>query len=133
LRTASLFPERGTEVRISPLLEGIRTLSGEKIQWYLASELRDRIRSSELRISIMDKLVRKQLEVEPRQFDGRLLHQFARSWRMVPLTRLAKEQQIVLRTARRWVERYRKSGLAGLVRKERNDRTNAGCCLSSRK
>jgi len=27
----------------------------------------------------------------------------------VPLTRLAKEQQIVLRTARRWVERYRKS------------------------
>ena len=40
----------------------------------------------------------------------------------VPLTRLAKEQQIVLRTARRWVERYRKSGLAGLVRKERNDK-----------
>ena len=56
-----LFAERGTEVRISPLLEGIRTLSGEKIQWYLASELRDRIRSSGLRISIMDKLVRKQL------------------------------------------------------------------------
>ena len=70
-----LFAERGTEVRISPLLEGIRTLSGEKIQWYLASELRDRIRSSELRISVMDKLARKQLEVEPRQFDGRLLHQ----------------------------------------------------------
>ena len=37
-------------------------------------------------------------------------------------TRLAKEQQIVLRTARRWVERYRKSGLAGLIRKERNDK-----------
>ena len=36
-----LFAERGTELRISPLLEGIRTLSGEKIQWYLASELRD--------------------------------------------------------------------------------------------
>jgi hypothetical protein len=70
-----LFAERGTEVRISPLLEGMRTLSGEKIQWYLASELRDRIRSSELRISVLDKLARKQLEVEPRQFDGRLLHQ----------------------------------------------------------
>jgi putative transposase len=40
----------------------------------------------------------------------------------VPLTRLAKEQQIVLRTARRWVERYRKSGVAGLIRKERNDK-----------
>jgi hypothetical protein len=50
-------------------------MSGEKIQWYLASELRDRVRSSELRISVMDKLARKQLEVEPRQFDGRLLHQ----------------------------------------------------------
>jgi hypothetical protein len=46
---------------------------------------------------------------------------------MVP-SRLAKEQQIVLRTARRWVERYRKSGLAGLVRKERNDRTNCVRC-----
>ena len=28
----SLFAERGTEVKIAPLLEGIRTLSGEKIQ-----------------------------------------------------------------------------------------------------
>jgi putative transposase len=40
----------------------------------------------------------------------------------VPLTRLARERQIVLRTARRWVERYRKNGLAGLVRKKRNDK-----------
>jgi putative transposase len=40
----------------------------------------------------------------------------------VPLTRLARERQIVLRTARRWVARYRKNGLAGLVRKERNDK-----------
>lgn len=44
----SLFAEQGTELRISPLLEGIRTLSGEKIQWYLASELRDRIRGGQL-------------------------------------------------------------------------------------
>jgi hypothetical protein len=70
-----LFAEGGTEVRISPLLEGFRTLSGEKIQWYLASELRDRIRSTGVRISVIDKLARKQLEIEPRQFDGRLLHQ----------------------------------------------------------
>ena len=70
-----LFAEHGTEVRISPLLEGFRTLSGEKIQWYLASELRDRIRSTGVRISVIDKLARKQLEIEPRQFDGRLLHQ----------------------------------------------------------
>ena len=40
----------------------------------------------------------------------------------VPLTRLARERQIVVRTARRWVERYRENGLAGLARKERNDK-----------
>src|SRR5450755_789659 len=70
-----LFAESGTELRISPLLEGIRTLSGEKIQWYLASELRDRIRDSKARVTVIDKLARKQYEVEPRQFEGRLLHQ----------------------------------------------------------
>jgi hypothetical protein len=70
-----LFAEKGTELKISPLLEGIRTLSGEKIQWYLASELRDRIRDSKTRVTVIDKLARKQYEVEPRQFEGRLLHQ----------------------------------------------------------
>jgi len=71
----TLFAEKGTELKISPLLEGIRTLSGEKIQWYLASELRDRIRDSQARITVIDKLARKQYEVEPREFEGRLLHQ----------------------------------------------------------
>ena len=70
-----LVAEKGTELRISPLLEGIRTLSGEKIQWYLASELRDRIRDAHVRVTVIDKLARKQYEVEPRQFEGRLLHQ----------------------------------------------------------
>lgn len=71
----TLFGERGTELKIGPLLEGVRTLSGEKIQWYLASELRDRIRDSKVRVTVIDKLARKQHEVEPRQFEGRLLHQ----------------------------------------------------------
>ena len=70
-----LFSEPGTELRISPLLEGIRTLSGEKIQWYLASELRDRIRTARVRVTVIDKLSRKQYEVEPRAYEGRLLHQ----------------------------------------------------------
>ncbi|MBV8569109.1 MAG: ATP-binding protein [Acidobacteriaceae bacterium] len=70
-----LFVEGGTELRISPLLEGIRMLSGEKIQWYLASELRDRIRSAKVRVIVIDKLARKQYEVEPRAYEGRLLHQ----------------------------------------------------------
>ena len=71
----SLFAPKGTELKISPLLEGIRSLSGEKIQWYLASELRDRIREAKVRVTVIDKLARKQYEVEPRQFAGRLLHQ----------------------------------------------------------
>lgn len=71
----ALFAESGTEVRIAPLLEGIRALSGEKIQWYLAAELRDRIRQSGVRITVVDRLARKQYAVEPRQYEGRLLHQ----------------------------------------------------------
>ena len=60
----TLFAEGGTELKISPLLEGIRSLSGEKIQWFLASELRDRLRTSNVRVSVIDKLTRKQYEVE---------------------------------------------------------------------
>ena len=71
----TLFEERGTEVRIEPLLDGIRSLSGEKIQWYLAAELRDRIRDTGVRITVIDKYARKQFSVEPRQYEGRLLHQ----------------------------------------------------------
>ncbi|PYU26903.1 MAG: hypothetical protein DMG32_09015 [Acidobacteria bacterium] len=71
----SLFGEYGTEIKISPLLNGIRSLTGEKIQWYLASELRDRIRDSQVRVTVIDKLTRKQYQIEPRQFEGRLLHQ----------------------------------------------------------
>jgi len=70
-----LFAEKGTELKVGPLLEGIRALSGEKIQWYLASELRDRIRDAKVRVTVVDKLARKQYAVEPRQFEGRLLHQ----------------------------------------------------------
>jgi putative transposase len=40
----------------------------------------------------------------------------------VPLAQLAREQDIVLRTARRWVDRYRREGLTGLARKERDDK-----------
>ena len=70
----TLFAEPGTQLRINRLLEGIRSLSGEKIQWYLAAELRDRIRHSGVRIAVIDKISRKQYAVEPRQYEGRLLH-----------------------------------------------------------
>ena len=70
-----LFPEKGTEVVIKPLLPGIRHLTGEKIQWFLASELRDRIKSSGVRIQVIDHQARTQYQVVPREFTGRLLHQ----------------------------------------------------------
>jgi hypothetical protein len=79
----ALFGEGGTEVRIAPLLDGVRALSGEKIQWYLAAELRDRIRRTGVRINVVDRLARKQYGVEPRQYEGRLLHQ-------LPLTRTSQ-------------------------------------------
>jgi hypothetical protein len=71
----TLFTEPGTNLRIANLLEGIRSLSGEKIQWYLAAELRDRIRHTGVTITVIDKIARKQYAVEPRQYEGRLLHQ----------------------------------------------------------
>jgi hypothetical protein len=71
----SLFPQTGTELVIQPLLPGIRTLSGERIQHYLASELRDRIRRSGVRILIKDRNARKELEVVPVEFTGRHLRE----------------------------------------------------------
>ena len=79
------WPERGTELKIKPLLPGIRQFSGEKIQWYLASELRDRIRNSGIRVKVVDRHARKQYEVQPREFSGRLLHQLP-----IPRTRLGE-------------------------------------------
>ena len=75
----ALFEDQGTEPTITPLLQGLRQFSGEKIQWYLASELRDRIRQSGVEIMVRDRTARKEFKVEPRQYDGRLLHDLAAS------------------------------------------------------
>jgi putative transposase len=40
----------------------------------------------------------------------------------VELRQLAQQQQLALRTLRRWVHRYTTEGLAGLVRQRRTDR-----------
>ena len=71
----TLFPEPGTEVLIRGILPGIKNFSGEKIQWYLASELRDRIRHSGVSIRVVDRTARAEFKVEPRKFEGRLLHE----------------------------------------------------------
>lgn len=73
-RRHTLVAEPGTRLKIRPLLPGVRQLSGEKIQRYLASELRERIRLSGVRIRVLDRQTRKELPVEPRQFTGELLH-----------------------------------------------------------
>lgn len=73
-RLRRLLPNAGTELTISPLLAGIRHFSGEKLQWYLASELRDRIRHSGVDIRIVDRQARAEFRVEPRAFAGQLLH-----------------------------------------------------------
>jgi len=72
-RRRLLFPPEGTEVRIAPLLPGLKQLSGEKIQWYLASELRERIRRQAVEVRVVDRSARKEFRVEPRRFAGRLL------------------------------------------------------------
>ncbi len=74
-----LFGHKGAELKIKPLLPGIRQFSGEKIQWYLASELRDRIRQSGVKVRIVDRQARREYKVEPRQFAGRLLHDLPRA------------------------------------------------------
>ncbi|HRZ35143.1 MAG TPA: ATP-binding protein [Candidatus Paceibacterota bacterium] len=73
-----LLPEPGTELLIRNILSGIKQFSGEKIQWYLASELRDRIRNSGVEIRVLDRTARAEFKVEPRQFEGRLLHEVSR-------------------------------------------------------
>ena len=69
----SLLPVQGAELKVKPLLPAIVKLSGEKLEWYLASELRDRIRSSGVEIRIVDKRARKEFEVVPRRYDGELI------------------------------------------------------------
>lgn len=69
-----LLAVEGTQLTVKPLLSGIRHFSGEKLQWYLASELRDRIRTSGVQIRIVDRQARAEFIVEPRQFSGQLLH-----------------------------------------------------------
>ncbi|MCF7927801.1 MAG: ATP-binding protein, partial [Spirochaetales bacterium] len=69
-----LIGDRGTTLLIRPILAGVRRLTGEKIQHYLASELRERINRRGVLIKINDRRSRKELVVEPHKFSGRLLH-----------------------------------------------------------
>ncbi len=79
-RTYTVRPLRGhldtggTRIVIGPLIESTRSIvTGEKLQRYLSVELRDRIRNSGVRVRITDRISRKDLIVQPRQFEGELL------------------------------------------------------------
>jgi len=69
-----LLPFEGTDLMIYPLLPGLRSLTGEKVQRYLASELRDRIKETGVTVKVIDRTGRKEFVVVPRQYTGRLLH-----------------------------------------------------------
>ena len=74
LRNQLGFGLGGTSVQVGPLIDSTRnTLTGEKLQRYLSAELRDRIRSTGVTVRILDKVSRKQLDVTPREFEGRRL------------------------------------------------------------
>ena len=72
-----LFSNPGTELLVKPLLPGLRQLTPERIQAFLAGELRERIRTSGVRIRIKDRRARKELVVTPREFSGRVLREIA--------------------------------------------------------
>ncbi|MGK5085038.1 ATP-binding protein [Bdellovibrionota bacterium FG-1] len=72
-RSRALFAEQGTELVIQPLLAGLRHLSGEKMQWYLGVELRNRLLERGVQIFIHDQVSRNEYRVEPQRFNGRRL------------------------------------------------------------
>jgi len=60
----------GTELTIKPMLPGLKQVSGEKLQWYLGQELRNRMLLRKVSITIHDLVSRSQYEVEPRVYKG---------------------------------------------------------------
>ncbi len=65
------LPLSGAEVVIAGLRDTTRALlTGEKLNRYLAAELRDRIRSCGATVRIHDRVARKSFTVRPREFEG---------------------------------------------------------------
>jgi len=66
-----LVEMKGVEVTITHLHPTTKhLLTGEKLQRYLAVELRDRIRQLGVRIEILDRIARKEFTVVPHSFQG---------------------------------------------------------------
>jgi len=68
------LPTGGTRVVVGPLLEATKKLvTGEKVARYLSAELRDRIRTTGVKIQVVDRVSRSEQLVTPREFDGERL------------------------------------------------------------
>jgi len=68
------LPTGGTRVVVGPLLETTKKLvTGEKVARYLSAELRDRIRTTGVKIQVVDRVSRSEQLVTPREFDGERL------------------------------------------------------------
>ncbi|MCE9584376.1 MAG: ATP-binding protein [Planctomycetes bacterium] len=73
------LPLSGAEVVIAGLRDTTRTLlTGEKLNRYLAAELRDRIRSRGATVRIHDRVARKAFTVRPREFEGERVEEVKR-------------------------------------------------------
>jgi len=71
----------GLSFLIYLLLPGLHTLSGKRLQNYLSSELRDRIRSTCAMIAVEDRIARNRCVVEPRIYSGQRLFEVERAAR----------------------------------------------------
>lgn len=76
------IPYPGTEVTILPLHDSVKkVVNGEKLDRYLAAELRDRLKNQGIHVAISDKVSRRSYTVRPREFEGERLAEF----RQVPV------------------------------------------------
>ncbi|MFC1585217.1 ATP-binding protein [Fibrobacterota bacterium] len=80
-----VFPSRldmlgyGVRIIIGPLHQTTKgILSGERMQKYLAVELRDRLKKLKVNLSIYDKVARKKLKVIPQKYSGERIKEISR-------------------------------------------------------
>ena len=72
-RKRTLLAQAGTELIVQPLLPGLRQISGDKLQWYLGIELRNRLLERGVEVHIHDLISRSEYQVEPQRYEGRKL------------------------------------------------------------
>ena len=72
-KSRALLAESGTELIVQPLLPGLKLVNGEKLQWFIGMELRNRLLGRGVEVYIHDLVSRNEYVVEPQRFEGRKL------------------------------------------------------------